>query len=251
MDSITGDPKDKAYSPSDIKELMGITSLTHHDGAPTYKAITKIRNEAYRALSKVPSKFGGGTFGMIGILMPASAYLTAAGEAWTLPAIEQTADDRFNVGDRLSDKRVKRAEWWNESIGVENVKRTQKIIINLLVDAFDDDYYMDIGNGYSYDHVTPQDFIKHLLKDPHATIDDVEQQNNTEKFNEPPDWSKPIAVYEKKMKECVEFASDAGVPITDKHKCKYYKHTLENQGWMGKSTQSGKRNLTLIKHGKT
>ena len=189
------------------------TTLTKVEGEPTYEDFYVFREELRRNALSVWSPFGGGDCGHLGLVMSGQRYTTETGEVWSVP----TSQGMFpNFAANATDTEKKRvvAEFVRDEKGIKTAKMVGKLLRNQLLEAVEEDYYMELEHAiYKYDRVTVFDLMEHLLVN-YADIDDELIATNRAEFEKEPDMAAPIDVYFRKQERCAQFAEDGGVPIS-------------------------------------
>ena len=188
--------------------------LTKIEGSPTYAYFHLMRKELYRNALSSKSPFGGGNHGHIGACMDPTAFtIETDGATWNVPT---TAGMFPTFPTRATDNDKKRivSKFVRDKSGIKIAEATINLLRNLLLDAVDEEYYMELyDNMYRYDRVKPADFLAHILKY-YAMIDDDVLEVNKREFEEPPDMSAPIDICFRKQERCRQLAADGGVQIS-------------------------------------
>ena len=190
-------------------------TLTKIEGQPTYSDFILLREELYRNALSSKSPFGGGNHGHLGACMDDITYtIKSNGAKWTIPATGGMFPT-FRAGDNDYDKKRAIAEFVRDETGIKNAESTINLLRNQLLEAIDEDYYMELHDSiYRYDRILPVDLLEHILKY-YAVIDDEVLEANKKEFDEPPDMSLPIDIYYRKQERCRQIAADGQVPISE------------------------------------
>ena len=200
---------------AELQALFKFQTLTKCEGEPTYDKTVEIRDQAIRNALAVKSPFGGGKHGHMGMIMPETTYLQVAGEVWQVP-------DSGGVYPRIpanatteTAKKTIIAKFIQKEAGIKRAEVMTELLRNQLLDAFDEEYYMELKERiYGYDRVEPKDILTHIFEH-YARIDDEIIFQNKRTFEAAPDMSKPIDVYFCKQEDCQIIATDGGIPISE------------------------------------
>jgi hypothetical protein len=141
-------------------------------------------------------------------------YLTEIGHTWTVPTTAGVYPTFSPTATDTEKKQLVAAFIRNEK-GIITAKLVDELLRNLVLDAVDDEYYMELKHSiFVYDSVTVSTLLNHLFPN-YVKIDDQTLMANKLRFAEPPDLSKPIDVYFHKQEKCQQLAADDEVPIRE------------------------------------
>lgn len=197
--------------------LFPNASLPKIHGEPTYETINDIVQHMYANAATVSCSLGGGQHGHIGLIMKPALYQTLSAAAFVRPSdpgplpvynpnIRYTAAERESVAaDHKENRRI-----------FETCNNVDTALKRQLIEAVDEIYLDEQRNRYTgYLTVSTQDLITHLLRR-YGKITPGDLNRNNQRMAEPMDPSVPIDLFFKRIDECIELASDAENPYSEK-----------------------------------
>ena len=74
-----------ALTISNITAAFTHAKLDSIEGEPNYESLKKLREQLGENAARIPTTYGGGKYGHLGLIIKPSVYLTLAGTAFEIP----------------------------------------------------------------------------------------------------------------------------------------------------------------------
>jgi hypothetical protein len=181
-------------------------------GLPNYHTLNALRQALYRNTNSVALTLGGGNHGYLRALMTTPNYLPATqpnATAFTAPifpgyllAVQGTVAQVSNQVRAHNENLQK----WKEHENVTKALRKQ------LIDAVDPAYIAHLEDPYSGFNKVPVKGILSDLLETYGKIRSTDLLANNKRFEEDWDPTDTFQTIMARIKQCCEFASDAGQP---------------------------------------
>ena len=156
---------------ADVAAKFKFPSLTKINGRPTYAAISVMREELYANALAVPSSFGGGQLGHLGMVMPAAVCQVEANTEWHVPDSEGRYPN-FPINATDEQKKELVATFVQRESDIKMAEVVKTLLHNLILDAVDKAYVAELKHTiYRYDRVEPRALLDHLFNH-YARLDD-------------------------------------------------------------------------------
>ena len=163
--------------------------------------------------ARIPTTYGGGSYGHLGLVTKPNLYFTLAGVNFVVPEDPGPYDIniplRATAGERarLEKEHEKRKQEYDLCLAVSNVLKNQ------IVDAIKGPYLRELRDRrFGYLNSTPLDMLDHLF-DRYGNLTAIDVQKCETRLNEPFNPDEPIAVYFQKLEDEQQISDDGGVPV--------------------------------------
>jgi hypothetical protein len=184
-------------------------------GLPNYHTLNSPRQCLYRNANLFTSTLGGGNHGYLGALMPTPTYLAATQPNATafvapifpgyLPVVQGT---QAQISDQVQAHNENLRKW-------KEHKNVTKTIRKQLIDSVDPAYLAHLEDPYSgFNKVPVKDILLDLF-DNYGKIRSTDLVANNKQFEEDWDPTETFQTVMARVKQCCEFANDAGQPYSD------------------------------------
>jgi hypothetical protein len=202
-------------SADSIKAQMPHTTLTRVLGEPTHKQIKMVIRELTANLMAVSCPWGHNK-GHLGLLQDPAIYMARNGAAFTIPAAEPPTYPVIPNGATAPQRKELHAI----NISVRKAWATYRLVLAITRDQFaaaiDNVYYAVLDDPTEgLNGVNLRTLVQYILTT-YAQISQPDLDDNMTEFNIGIDSGLPLAVYTLKQEKCQIFATDAGVPISNK-----------------------------------
>ena len=191
---------DTHINANNVRTHMGFPHLTKCKGEQTYSEMEIIKKELYENLMAIPSPYGGGTKGNLGILMHDAIYFQRTGEHFTIPdypwdvaAFPVAATDRQIETLRRSSKHVASCKV-RQHTPITWKRSTAPIEVLKVVP-------LERSTITSYRAMQPS--AAKLIMD------------NKRLYNEVMDEIRPLEIYVRNQENCQTLPADETVPISE------------------------------------
>jgi hypothetical protein len=187
-------------------------------GLPSYHTLNTLRQCLYRNANSFASTLGGGNHGYLGALMPTATYLAATAPNVTqfvapavpgyLPVVQGTV---AQISDqvRAHNENLRK---WKEHENVTKALRKQ------ILDSVEPAYLAHLEDPYSgFNKVPVQNILQELFEN-YGKIRSTDLMVNNKRFEEDWDPSDTFQTIMARVKQCCDFAADAGQPYTEEQK---------------------------------
>ena len=180
---------------------------------PDYETIHQMFQCLYGNAASLPTRRAGGQHGHIGLIMNANLYATLSAEAYTIPPVPGATPafpantSAATIDNRLRAYAITCADHNNHQ-NMDAALKTQ------IIETVDDDYLCEVKHRYTgYMGVSTRDLMDHLI-DRYGKITPADIALNKVKMEEPLDPSQSIALFFRRIDDCVQYAADGLVPYT-------------------------------------
>jgi hypothetical protein len=197
-----------------IRDSFPHPNIPRHTGTPTYAAINIIHKKLKANASSIPSELGGGTHGLLGLVLSAPAYINVTGHVFVPPVNPgPTAVIPRNLRLSAQINELVR-QHANELRIFQETTRTDQALKQQLLNAFDDMYTKSLSNRHTgFATITTFDIIQHLYQT-YGMISQVNIKDNTARMNEPYDPTTPIENLFDQIEVAAEYAEAANHPFS-------------------------------------
>jgi hypothetical protein len=192
--------------------------LTKIRGLPTYATLNAMRQALYRNANSFASTLGGGEHGYLGALMSTPKYLAATAPNIVafvapnfpgyIPAVNGTAAAiATQTRQHKENLRI-----WKEHDNVTKALRKQ------LIGVIEPAYLSHLEDEYSgFNNVAVKDLLNYLFQN-YGHISSMDLIENNRKFES--DWNptEPWQTVMTRIKQCCDYAQDAGRPYSEPQK---------------------------------
>jgi hypothetical protein len=198
-----------------IKAQMPHPILTPIFGKPTHKQIKTIICKLLAILMAISCPWGHSK-GQLCLLQDPAIYLVCNGEAFNIPHIEPLAYPVIPAGAMTANRK----ELCTTNAATCKAWNTYKMVLTITRDQFaaaiNDVYYAVLDNPTKgLNALNLCTLIMHILNT-YAQISQPDLDDNMTNFHSGINSGLPLAIYMRKQKKCQVFATDAGVPISNK-----------------------------------
>jgi hypothetical protein len=197
-----------------IRDGFPHPTIPHHTGTPTYAAINIVHKKLKANASSIPSELGGGTHGLLGLVLSAPAYINITGHVFIPPNnpgptaviprnLRLSAQINELVRQHANDLRI-----------FHEYTRTDQALKQQLLGAFDEMYTKSLSNRHTgFATISTYDIIQHLYQT-YGMISQVNIKDNTTRMNEPYDPTLPIENLFDQIETAAEYAEAANHPFS-------------------------------------
>ena len=191
-------------------------TLTVVTGGGDYLQMAQARNEIYQNLSAVPTTYGTGLDGHLGLAMSAAQYQLRAGQAFTIPVDPGPYDLTIGANVGVNAKARREALHQEARQAYKIYLAVNSVIKNQLKQAMPRETIREIENEIDgLNGLTIIAIIDHCM-DRLGQINDTLVDENRVHANEPFDANGGMAAYIRRIEQCQLLANDANEPFSDK-----------------------------------
>ena len=200
--------------------------------APTSKHVRTLTKECNQCVSAVPTTLGGGAHGHLGLITPTAAYAAIDGTAaWEQP--ETPVLETFDAKEKAATVRAAELAFNADTKAYNDATAVEAKLKQMLLAAIPPAFIQELEHSvYGYSNVTCKQIIAHLTTN-YGTITPEELDANIELLQAPIDLSKPLEERFALVKDCRQFATDGGDPITEAQAIRYLMATFRKSGVFG------------------
>jgi hypothetical protein len=174
--------------------------------------LNMLRQALYRSAHSFASTLGGGSHGYLGILMSPQQYLIAT-QPNIAPFVEPVFPGYLPIVQGTQAQIADQVRAHNENLRKwkEN-ENVSKALRKLLIDVIEPAYIAHLEDPFSgYNKVAVRDILQDLFTN-YGKIHSTDLMANNKRFEE--DLSETFQTVMARIKQCCEFASDAGQPYS-------------------------------------
>jgi hypothetical protein len=208
MTSISNVP-----SVEDIRNSFPQPTVPTITGEPTYSDITRIHTILKSNAASISSNLGGGTHGLLGLMLPNDTYNTVTGHNFVRPpnpgphAIIPPNATQAQIGAITR-------QFSQEFRAFQTMDRTDTALKQQILSAFDDDYTEELNHLHTgYTGVTAFELIRHLY-DCYGLLDAVDLATNNDRMKEKWIATTPITKLYKQIESAMDVAEIGNAPFT-------------------------------------
>ena len=182
-------------------------------GEPQYDSLAKLNAQLIRNASTVPSRLGGGAYGLSGIVEQPALYFLRTNQHFNRP-LDPGPAPIFAAGADAAVRTNRQNQWETQYHEFQNIKNTETLLLTQIEHAVETPYLASIHNyEYGFGARTVQDVMAWLFRT-YGRISTHDLQQNGLRMNQPGDPTAPIAMIFKQVDEGQKFAAAAGCPFT-------------------------------------
>ena len=149
---------------TNIINAFTYTTLDPINNEPTYEGLKLLREQLGENAARIPTSYGGGFFGHLGLVTKPNVYLTLAGEQFVIPQDPGTYNIRIPLcaaaGERarMEKEHEKRKQDYDTCLAVSNALKNQ------IVETIKGPYLAELRNRrFGYPNSIPLDMFDHLF----------------------------------------------------------------------------------------
>ena len=168
---------------TNILNAFTYPTLDPIDNEPTYESLKLLHEQLGENAARVPTTYGGGLYGHLGLVTKPNVYFTLAGVHFNVPQDPGPYDIRIPLraaaGERarLEKEHDKRKQEYDLCLAVSNVLKNQ------IVDAIKGPYLRELRDRrFGYLNSTPLDMLDHLF-DRYGNLTAIDVQECKTQFN--------------------------------------------------------------------
>ena len=197
-----------------IKEGFPHLLIPRHAGAPSFESVQATHKLLKANAASVPSDLGGGTHGLLGLMLDDAVYNNVTGHPFVRPANPGNSAV-IPVGATAAQTHTL------ERIHAENLRvfreviRTDQALKQQLLQVFDDMYFKALRNPHvGYTNATAYNLIQHLYNT-YGRITQINLSDNEKRLKQTYDPTMPIENLYSQVEEAIEYAAAGNAPFTN------------------------------------
>ena len=196
-----------------IIESFPTSSIPRIEGEPTYKSIKEVEKIIITNASSIESELGGGSHGLLGLVIPEARYNTITGTNFVphanpgaLPTFPPNPTQPQIAQANTTHKEQLRL-WREQNMATKALKKQA-------TSAFDLKHLEEIHNNYTgFNNVSIQDIFIYLY-DKYGDLDEADIEDLDKQLAEPYDPNEPFGTFVKRIEDIMEVAEAAGCAYT-------------------------------------
>jgi len=203
-------PDPKAFTAAFPVEIPTIS------GKPTYASLKRLQTAIKVNARHVPSTYGGGQHGHLGLVLPAAQYATLPGNppAYAIPPNPGPFPD-IPAGATQHQTRLLDKQHTSNLTDYKDAICLRDVLQTAILNAIDPRYYRVLKHeDTGYTHVTIQDLFAHLF-DKYGKIDHFALEANDAQFRKEWNPAEPWSTIMDQIHDAQELATGAQQPYTD------------------------------------
>lgn len=197
-----------------IKEGFPHLLIPRHAGAPSFESIQATHRLLKANAASVPSDLGGGTHGLLGLMLDDAVYNNVTGENFVRPA--NPGNTAIIPAGATSAQTHALVRVHAENLRVfREVTRTDQALKQQLLSVYDDMYFKALRNPHvGYTNATTFQLIQHLYNT-YGRITQIDLSDNEKRLKQTYDPTLPIENLFSQVEEAIEYAAAGGAPFTN------------------------------------
>jgi hypothetical protein len=175
-----------------IREGFPFLTIVKQPGLPTYKIIAEVHLKLKANAASVVSKLGGGTHGLLGLVLPTATYTTLTNVHFNAPNNPGTTPNLADGGTTAQINEAVRQHKENLRIW-RKYNATNKALQQQLINIFDEPYIRGLRDQHTgYNNISAMHIVTHLYTT-YGVITPSDIEDNDAKMRAPFDPTQPIA----------------------------------------------------------
>ena len=210
------------------------------DTEPTANHIRQLKKEIYQNAMAIPSTYGGGNHGHLGLVMPAAAYDALPNtQAFNVPANAPTLHIAPTSGPVLIATRT--ATYERDLKAYTTAKSVEYELKKMFLDAVPEVYIASQSDAlFGYANVSLRNLLTHLVTT-YGTIDEDALAKNLEEMGRPWDPNTPTITVFNQARKCRDFATAGGDAISDANSIRICLEAFQKSGVMDEAIKDWRK----------
>ena len=210
------------------------------DTEPTANHIRQLKKEIYQNAMAIPSTYGGGNHGHLGLVMPAAAYDALPNtQAFNVPANAPTLHIAPTSGPVLIATRT--ATYERDLKAYTTAKSVEYELKKMFLDAVPEVYIASRSDAlFGYANVSLRTLLTHLVTT-YGTIDEDALAKNLEEMGRPWDPNTPTITVFNQARKCRDFATAGGDAISDANSIRICLEAFQKSGVMDEAIKDWRK----------
>jgi hypothetical protein len=196
-----------------IRDSFPYVTIPKQTGTPTYESINEVHQKLKANASSIQSELGGGTHGLLGLMLRPNRYLELTGQPFVFPINPGPTTVIPEGATAAVTSALIRNH--NELLRIfRETTRTDQALKQQLLATFDDMYLKALKNRHTgYTSVTSLELLLHLYGT-YGRITQIDLNDNDKRMKTPYDPTLPIENLYDQIETACEYADAANAPYS-------------------------------------